>query len=427
VLFHNFDEATITAIKESTPLSGDLTLPQYKESIKEKFLRELVCLSRLYYNSRIVNNPTILSSWKWHQKTLSKKIFYGTVEKLAPIFKKYDAILKLEDTYQKAIRKNPFYFEVKAILEEVQPKVIFCSHQRGIKAAPVFAAAKDLGIQTTTVIYSWDNLPKARLALRADNYLVWSEYMKKEMELYYPEIPTTTIHVTGTPQFEFYEDEQNIIDKEVFFNKYNLDPAKKIICFSGDDTKTSPDDPSYLKDIAEELTKAGLQGEYQILLRRCPVDLSGRFDDVVKSYCDLIREAPPLWYYNSSKDWTSVYPTKKDVQLLVSTAFYSDVVVNVGSTMAFDFAMFRKPCVFINYDQVDQVDKNWSTETIYKFQHFRSMPSKAAVIWLNNKEEIVEKIINGVYDDTVVHRWKKNVIGDHKNVSILIREKLKIN
>ena len=44
--------------------------------------------------------------------------------------------------------------------------------------------------------------------------------MKKEMEFYYPEIPTATIHVTGTPQFEFYDDPHNIIEKETFFKKY---------------------------------------------------------------------------------------------------------------------------------------------------------------------------------------------------------------
>lgn len=150
-----------------------------------------------------------------------------------------------------------------------------------------------MNIPTATVIYSWDNLPKARLALRADNYLVWSDYMKNELNLYYPEIKLEQIHVTGTPQFEFYGDSDNIIDKEVFYEKYNLDPNKKIICFSGDDTKTSPDDPSYLNDVAEEITKANLQNEYQILLRRCPVDLSSRFDKVLDQYKDLIKEAAP--------------------------------------------------------------------------------------------------------------------------------------
>lgn len=425
VLFHEFDEATIKALKENVAFSEAVRIPVYKETIKEKFLRELICLCRLYFNASKVDNPSLLTNWNWNQKTLSKKIFYWSIEIAAPFFKKYSSILKLEKRYQKAIRGTRFYNESKSILIKTQPKVIFCSHQRALKVAPFFAAANDLGIPTTTVIYSWDNLPKARLALRANSYFVWSAHMKKELELYYPEIPAATIHVTGTPQFEFYEDPNAIIEKEVFFKKYDLDPSKKIICFSGDDKLTSPDDPSYLKDIAEEITKAGLQSEYQILLRRCPVDLSGRFDKVVKEFSDLIREAPPLWYSNYSMDWSSVYPVKEDVKLLVSTAFYSDIVVNVGSTMAFDFAMFGKPCVFINYDQADQVDKNWSIETIYQLQHFRSMPSRESVIWLNNKEEIVKKITTTAYDDSFVQLWKEIVLGDHLNASSIIRDKIK--
>lgn len=393
ILFHNFDPETITAIKENTSINAEILIPVYRESIKEKFLRELICLSRLYYNNSQVNNPTLLTNWNWKQKGFFKKIFYRSIELSSIFFKKYSSILKLEKKYQKAIRQNSFYKEVKNILKDSQAKQVFCAHQRALNAAPVFAAATDLGIETSTVIYSWDNLPKARLALRADRYLVWSEYMKNELKQFYPEIPSEKIHITGTPQFEFYNDPENIIEKEVFYTKYNLDLNKKIICFSGDDTKTSPDDQDYLKDIAEEIIKANLQNEYQILLRRCPVDFSGRFDAIVEKYKDFIKEAPPLWYFSKSKEWNMVYPTFEDVKLLVSTAFYSDIVVNVGSTMAFDFGEFNKPCVFINYDQKKQNDKNWSVKTIYKYHHFRSMPSQDAVMWLNNKEEIIDKII----------------------------------
>jgi hypothetical protein len=309
----------------------------------------------------------------------------------------------------------------------VRPKVVFCSHQRGIKAGPVFAAAKDLGVATSTVIYSWDNLPKARLALRADSYLVWSDYMKKEMELYYPEIPAESIHITGTPQFEFYEDGQNIMDKALFFKKYKLDPAKKIICFSGDDSKTSPDDPSYLRDMAAELTKSNLTNGYQILLRRCPVDFSGRFDAVVKEFPNVIKEAPPLWYFNTANDWSLVYPSIEDIQLLVSTAFYADVVINVGSTMAFDFAMFNKPCIFINYDQENKKESDWSVKKIYRFQHFRSMPSNDAVIWLNHKSEIKDILCNAKHNKDAMDLWKKIVIGDSQNASIKIRKILQLD
>ncbi|SHM60867.1 hypothetical protein [Flavobacterium saccharophilum] len=426
VLFHNFDFETISAIKQCTTLEDEITIPNYKESFTEKFLRELICLSRLYHNHNKVNNITLLSNWNWNQKSFPKNVFYNLIEKTAPFFSSYKSILKLEKNYQKAIRRNSFYKEVRDILEKSQPNIVFCSHQRALKAASIFAAATDLGISTSTVLFSWDNLPKARLALRADNYLVWSEYMKKELLLYYPEISTDSIHVTGTPQFEFYEDEKNIIDKEIFYTRYNLDPVRKIICFSGDDTKTSPDDPLYLRDIAEELITNNLQNEYQILLRRCPVDFSGRFDAVVNEYKDLIKEATPLWYFNTSKEWNAVYPSVDDVKLLVSTAFYCDVVVNVGSTMAFDFAMFSKPCVFINYDQQKKIEDEWSVKTIYQFQHFKSMPNKDAVIWLNKKEEIADKITIKPNINSEMMAWKDVILGDYKNASSKMQQFFKI-
>ncbi|WP_166921721.1 UDP-glycosyltransferase [Flavobacterium poyangense] len=427
VLFHNFDPETVKAIKDNVVIDDEIAIPAYKESVKEKFLRELICLSRLYYNTEKVKNTSLLTNWNWKQKTFSKKVFYKLIEIAAPFFNRYATILRLEEKYRKAIRQNVFYDEVKNILKEVQPKVVFCSHQRALKGATIFAAATDLGIKTATVIYSWDNLPKARMALRADHYLVWSAYMKKELALYYPEIGAEKIHITGTSQFEFYDDEKNSIDKETFYKSYNLDPAKKIICFSGDDAKTSPDDPDYLKDIAEELTKANLQGEYQILFRRCPVDFSGRYESVVNKYKDLIKEAAPLWYFNTTGEWNTVYPSVDDVKLLVSTAFYSDIVVNVGSTMAFDFAMFDKPCVFINYDQQVKKVTDWSVKTIYQFQHFKSMPNEEAVVWLNNKAEIVEKLTSQKKCTSHMIEWKDIVLEDYKNASMKIREIIKAN
>ena len=424
VLFHNFDPETVTAIKKNAAIEGEIAIPGYNESVKEKFLRELICLSRLYYNQEQMKNPTLLTNWNWNQKTFSKKIFYKTIECIAPFFKKYSRILKLERKYQNALRQNPFYDEVKAILKKEQPSIVFCSHQRALKAATIFAAASDLGISTTTVIYSWDNLPKARLALRADNYLVWSDHMKKELNIYYPEISPDKISVTGTPQFEFYEKSENIIEKEIFYKRHNLDPNRKIICFSGDDLKTSPDDPSYLKDLAQEIIKANLQHQYQILLRRCPVDFSGRFDEVVNEFKDLIKEASPLWYFSKSKEWNAAYPSFDDVKLLVSTAFYSDIVVNVGSTMAFDFWMFNKPCVFINYDQQNKKEEDWSVKKIYEFQHFKSMTNQKAVIWLNSKEEISKTIVLENNQNAAMEQWKEKVLGDYKNASNKIRQKL---
>lgn len=411
ILFHNFDSDTISYLKSEIEIAAEIVIPNYIETKEENFLRELICLARLKSNAKITKNKSILTNWNWKHKTISKIIFYKIIEALSLFFKKYSNILKLEKQYQKSIRKNEFYKQVSAILIEQRPQKIFCTHQRGLKMATIFAAASDIGIPTITAIYSWDNLPKARLALRSDEYYVWSDYMKQEMKLYYPEISQDKVIVTGTPQFEFYKNKENIIDKEAFYKKYNLDFDKKIICFSGDDEKTSPDDSKYLEDLAHEITKSGLENQYQILFRRSPIDFSGRYDSILKKYPSLLKQTIPIWNYKKGANWTTMYPTNDDVKLLVTTVFYSDIVVNLGSTMAFDFAMYNKPCIFINYDQKKKVNTDWNVDTIYKFQHFRSMPSKEAVIWLNSKNEIADKISNyNVYkNDAAMQNWS-NII-----------------
>ncbi|NQY28904.1 MAG: hypothetical protein HRT69_05460 [Flavobacteriaceae bacterium] len=426
VLLHNFDPATISAIKKQTTFVDTIEIPTYKESVREKFLRELICLSRLHYNAQKVLNNSLLTNWKTNHIGVKQQVFYKAIAIVAPFFKHYYTILFLEKQYQKSIRKNKFYKQMVALLQQLNPTSLFCSHQRGVKAATIFAAANDLGIQTSTVIYSWDNLPKARLALRADNYLVWSDYMKVEMSQFYPEINQDTVFATGTPQFECYADKNNIIEKDSFYKRYKLSLDKKIICFSGDDIKTSPDDPKYLADIAAALLNANLENQYQILFRRCPVDVSDRFDAVLQQYSDVIKVAAPLWNFNADEHWTTIYPLKDDVKLLVSTAYYSAIVVNVGSTMAFDFSMYNKPCVFINYDQEHQNEVTWSVDTIYSYQHFKSMPSKNAVIWLNNKSEIIEVLTGSYPVNKEMDKWKKIVLGNYKNATSQIKLLLKI-
>ncbi len=421
VLFHAFDAKTEQAVKDITSIENSISIPKYSESLKEKFLRELICLARLKHNAKTVDNPTILTNWKSNHKGIFKTLFYKSIELASHLFTSYERILKLEQWYQKAIRNTNFYKEVREILVAIAPEKLFCSHQRGVQCAPIFAAAQDLGIETITVIYSWDNLPKARMALQANKYLVWSDYMKQELKLYYPEIKEQQIFVTGTPQFECYHQPENVIPKEVFYERYNLDIHKKIICYSGDDVLTCPDDPKYLDDLADELIKNNLDNKYQILLRRCPVDISGRFDKIISKYPDLIKQAPPLWNFEPNSSWTTIYPLPEDVKLLVSTAYYSDVVVNLGSTMAFDFGMFDKPCAYINYDQENKVNSNWSVKWIYQLQHFKSMVDKNSVIWINNKSEIKDKVILNKSSDSL-EKWKDVVLSNYKESS----EKVKL-
>lgn len=295
-------------------------------------------------------------------------------------------------------RKTKYYQNCLITLREEKPTMVFCTNQRISSAIAPLLAAKDLRIPTATFIFSWDNLPKGTMVVETDYYFVWSDHMKKELLYYYPYINEKKIVTAGTPQFENHYDKYSIESKESFFKNNNLDLNKKYLCFSGDDITTSPDDPAYLEDFVQAITLLNKKGyNLGIIFRRCPVDISDRYDAILVKYKDTIVSIAPKWE-NINNSWNSILPTKDDLILLSNTIAHSELVVNLGSSMVFDYASQSKPCAYFNYNQKEQSNKNWDLYQCYKYVHFRSMPTDA-VVWLNSADEIAAKIELMLSDD----------------------------
>ena len=301
-------------------------------------------------------------------------------------------LCKIREKMNRYERKTLFYKQSLETLQKEKPSLVFCTNQRPLIAIAPLLAAQDLRIPTATFIFSWDNLPKATMIVETDYYFVWSTHMKEELLFYYPNIKTESIFITGTPQFEMHFDKSTILSRELFCKQNKLDINRKYICFSGDDSVTSPDDPQYLEDLAIAVSILNKKGnDVGIIFRRCPVDFSNRYDSIIKEYSDVIALIDPLWQPLTSS-WNTVLPTKADNQLLSNLAEHCEMVLNVGSSMVFDFISHNKPCCYFRYNQKIQLNKNWDIFKCYRFVHFRSMPNERAVIWFDNKEEITIKI-----------------------------------
>ncbi|WP_284651838.1 UDP-glycosyltransferase [Flavobacterium terrisoli] len=306
-------------------------------------------------------------------------------------------------------RKTKLYFDSLETLKAEKPKLVFCTNQRTMLAVAPILAAQDLGIPTATFIFSWDNLPKATKIVETDFYFVWSNHMKNELLFYYPHIKENQIRVTGTPQFETHTQKELLLTREAFFREYNLDLNKRYICFSGDDITTSPNDPQYLTDTAEAVIKLNEKGyNLGIIFRRCPVDFSNRFDAVLSKYSHIITAISPKWE-KKGEAWHDILPTKEDLVLQMNTIFHTELVVNLGSSMVFDYVSFDKPCCYVNYDVPNSQFPKWTVNNIYKFIHFRSMPSKDAVLWINKPDEIescLEKIMTNQAEEVIANAKK---------------------
>ncbi len=293
-------------------------------------------------------------------------------------------------------RKTLYYHQCVETLRKEKPAMVFCTNQRPMTAIAPLLAAQELGIPTGTFIFSWDNLPKATMVVETDYYFVWSELMKEELLFYYPYIQEKQIFVTGTPQFECHFDSNKLLSREDFFRQNNLDINKKYICFSGDDSTTSPDDPAYLEDAVKAVIALNNSGHnLGVVFRRCPVDFSNRYDTILKKYTQTIVSIDPIWKPFSSQ-WNTILPTKEDDSLLSNLGEHCEMVLNLGSSMVFDFICHTKVCAYFRYNQKIQLDKNWDLFKCYQYVHFRSMPDTNAVYWINSPDDITEIIEKGL-------------------------------
>lgn len=371
----------------------EIKFPKSKIHFLTDLFKNALIEATLTVNSKRDQDPVYDTyRFKPNNNGFKNKVRNTIVRLLVILFSNQNGISFLRYMMQWWETKTTYYKYCQNLLEKEKPDFVFCTNQRPVVAIAPLLAAQKLKIPTATFIFSWDNLPKATMVVKTDKYFVWSDYMKNELLHYYPYIKKEQIVVTGTPQFESHTNFENLSEKEAFYKEFNLDSNKKYICYSGDDITTCPDDEQYLNDVAQAVESLNQKGyNLGVIFRRCPVDFSNRYDEVLTKYKNIIVPIQPAWE-KRGEVWNTILPTSNDTKLLVNTIKHSEMVVNLGSSMVFDYVLFNKPCAYVNYDVTNKKQAHWSVKKIYQFVHFRSMPNLNSVVWLNEKEEIASKI-----------------------------------
>jgi hypothetical protein len=390
VLLHSLGDNFSSFLKDVARIDCEI---KYVKCVEEPFqlnlLRETVCCARLYYNCKVAGNPSIAGNFRI-KGTATKKILLKIARSLGKIFSNnYKFILSLERFYDASMLPIALANKEMHFLDTLD--AIICLHQRTVHGIQLFLYAKQKKIKTATVIYSWDNLPKARLNVRADKYFVWSEHMKSELKLYYPETESSNIIVSGTPQFSFYFTPLSGEQLDIFKEKYSISGDRKYICFSGDDLMTSPNDPFYLDELLSAIRTMNLDKTVSVIFRSSPGSGNNlkSYNSVISKYSNVIV-AEPDWY-GMEEAFLNKFPKMNDILLQKAIGKICLGVVNVGSSMAFDFACNEKGTAYFAYNQADFKGK-WDINVVNGYQHFKSMGDLKPVRYIGSHEELKDWI-----------------------------------
>jgi len=302
-------------------------------------------------------------------------------------------ILRYNKWQQLTFKSNPITLKYKDLLKKYNVDMLFFTHQRPPYIAPFILAAEELKIKTTAFIFSWDNLAsKGRMAGNFDYYLVWSDLMKQELLHFYQSIQSNQVEIVGTPQFEPYVLERYGMSKENFVKRFNLDSELPTVLFSCGDVSTSQNDPLYIEVIASAIQKDKLVKKINLLVRTSPAEEPTRFAALAEKY-PFIQWNYPDWKQarsNHQESWSQRIPSVEDVTDLKSVLMFTDLSVNMLSTMSLDNMLFDKPVVNTVFGNA--TNGLYDDQRFLNYAHIKKVVESGAVTIAKNETELISAI-----------------------------------
>jgi CDP-glycerol glycerophosphotransferase (TagB/SpsB family) len=251
-------------------------------------------------------------------------------------------------------------------------------------------ACKSIGLKMLTAILSFDNITKRGwIPVEYDVYMVWNKYNFNELKRIYPYTNKKKIVITGAPQFDFYWNKNYLLPITEWKKNVGipLDNQRKIILYAGGPKSLFPNEPQYLKHIDEAITEGKIIGNPIVLFRCHPVDEVERWKKYLGNSSNVIFDIS----WTGDKNLLLANVTDADIAKLCSTLAYTDVHINLCSTMTVDGSAFSKPQIGPAYDDVLPVSAKL-LKNMYWQEHFLPIIKTAGIKLAESKQQLIDYI-----------------------------------
>ena len=255
-------------------------------------------------------------------------------------------------------------------------------------------------------IHSFDNVTKRGWpAIIFDSYFVWNKYNRDELLRINSTVQKENIFITGAPQFDFHYKKSFGIEKEEWLRKMGIPAGKKIILYAGSVPSLFPDEPQYVLHLKEAIEKNLIDEDVVILVRNHPLDNIQRWENTL--------EKSPVIFFDintggkDKMDHSNV--SIEELRQFISTLNYSDVHINLCSTMAVDGSVFNKPQIGPAYNSVNKNNAT-SIRNMYFQEHYVPIMKTGVVKLAHSAEQLIHLVNEGLKESSVVAEVSQNCV-----------------
>ncbi|MFN2159538.1 MAG: hypothetical protein ACK2TW_06245 [Anaerolineales bacterium] len=281
------------------------------------------------------------------------------------------------------------------IFTELKPDLIFnCSHIHGPLADLPMRTAYALGYKTAAFIFSWDNLySRSRIFVPYNHYLVWTEPIREHLLELYPEIPPESVHVTGTPQFDFHFKPEFQLSRGELCKRIGIDPSRPYIFYTTGYTKDFPQEHKILEGLIRFLQNSNLDPKPQLVVRKY---LKGNSPELEALSLQPIPDVvfPPVQW---EPRWLT--PLPEDLSTYTSMLRHASLGINAASTVSLELMMFDKPVVNLGFEPPGSRLEEWTRFSRHvEYEHYKPVAESGGVMVARSMEDLLAMVERGLRD-----------------------------
>lgn len=275
-----------------------------------------------------------------------------------------------------------------AYFNKYKPSLIFAANLISNEDARILKAAQNFGVRSVGMPKGWDNLTlKTFLGVFPDLLLVQTELIKNDA-INFLDYPDDKIEVVGFSKFDIYLTKPKIT-REEFLVSIGLDPKKKTILYAGAGDQLAPHDEEILQDLLEVIDSGNIATPVQVLVRPHPKYIYR--SEIIKQSKTWILDRPGKLI--DSKQGNFEFEGG-DIERLVDSLFFCDVLIHTASTLGIESAIFNKPSISIAFDGNAILPDELSVKRYYSYIHLKRVIDGGGMKVAYNFNELINYLNN---------------------------------
>lgn len=337
---------------------------------------------KLYMESRKSSTEAI---WA---KYVSRPFYQKIGGYIIPCFLKFveaNRLLDIVESIDFAINNRT---EIDRIFHHHEPVIFFATHASTYFEESLLHSAVAADTPSVFMVLSWDHLSsKVVLSSKYRSVYVWNKITKDEILHTCPAYSNDSVHVVGVPQYDVYA-EKPALNYSQWCQKYGLNPEKKTILFSTMPQVRHEQQHIILEHLLQHISEnEQLDTRYQVLIKCHPFDNEGKYEYLIERYkVGICRSTLSVGLSHAL--W---FPSFEEMVVGRDALYYSDININIFSTVTLEASYFDKPIIHIAFDP-ELVENRIPCKEYYQFEHFKKITEMKASIMVYSFSELYSAI-----------------------------------